>query len=198
MRTFRSLARLGALALLLLAAPRPVLAAQQVSGDWSVHERPGPPARLALRLDTDDADFSSDRYAPADLGLSLHELDAPGHHVTFTINRDAGRFACDGWVGGGSGAGTFTFTPNPGYLDALRQRGLAPPSDERLFSAASLDLSLAYVDAMRAALPAVDFHDLITLRAMRIDTDYIRLAEAHGFHNLSAAELIRARALRIF
>ena len=52
-------------------------------------------------------------------GLSAN----PNGKVSFRLVREAGTIQCDGEFVNGRGSGTFTFTPNSGFVDAMRSRG---------------------------------------------------------------------------
>src|SRR5207248_8365231 len=43
--------------------------------------------------------------------------------VSFRLVREAGTVECEGSFTGGRGSGTFRFTPNQSYIDAMRSRG---------------------------------------------------------------------------
>lgn len=143
--------------------------ADPITGEWTVHGVAGAVDRLTLEVDA-----SNDRMSTSSATQAVPDLDGPGHHVTFTIARDAGRFVCEGWGENGRGAGTFTFAPNPDYAGELRRRGLTFSSDEKLLDAAMLDLSLAYLDTMHATYPQADFKKLIEMRAVGVDPAYVR------------------------
>lgn len=45
--------------------------------------------------------------------------------------------------------------------------------------------------------PNLDVRQLVELRALRIDADYVRKVAAHGFHNLSVQKLVQVKAMDV-
>jgi hypothetical protein len=159
----------------LLLSAAPCLAASGMTGEWSVHRTGSTSSRVEVNLRSDepagrrgtwDGSFGVDL---ARLGLSATDLDSGGHHVQFTLERAAGWFACDGWAGNGKGAGVFTFVPSATFLDGLRARGLGEPSPRKVLVAATVDLTLDYIDEISAAgFPHLPLDRLIGFRALDI------------------------------
>ena len=82
-------------------------------------------------------------------GLSRGQMQSG--KVSFSLVREAGTIQCDGQFVDGRGSGTFTFTPNSSFIDAMRSRGFdftkaaskrgdSDPGD-RLFAAAALNVT---------------------------------------------------------
>jgi hypothetical protein len=191
-------ATIAAVFLLAMAAAGslPVRAQAALSGDWSLHEETGTPARIQVRFDTDQDSMSTSHIALADLGLPQQELDAPGHHATFAMTRDAGRILCDGWVGGGRGAGSFTFVPSATYQAELQRRGFAPLPPREQLSAAMLDLSLAFIDGIRETYPQIEFSKLIAFRALGVDAAYIKVMQGR-LGPIDAEQMTSLRAVGV-
>ncbi len=61
------------------------------------------------------------------------------------MQRDAGSFVCEGTFRHGGGGGTFTFSPSPEYVSALRALGYNGLDTERLFELAVHNVSRAYI-----------------------------------------------------
>src|SRR5262249_49482942 len=79
-------------------------------------------------------------------GLNRAQMDsANGTTAQFSIARDAGTLACEGYFKRGNGAGTFTFSPSPGFAAEMRKLGYSVETTEMFFSMAAHDVSLAYV-----------------------------------------------------
>jgi hypothetical protein len=57
-------------------------------------------------------------------GLSATDAGSPARtNVNFSLVREAGTIACEGYFQAGSGAGLWTFTPNPAFTSSMRSRG---------------------------------------------------------------------------
>lgn len=170
---------------------------QPATGDWIIRER-ADSTLIDLRFDYGEHNgFESHRVAAADVGLPRNELDSPGEHVTFTIVRDAGRLACEGWAGHGHGSGTFTFIANASYAVELGKRGITLGNPDRdILEAAIADLSFAYIDTIRGFYPHAEFLKLIELRAVGVDPDYVRTMEAR-FPGVDLQTMVSLRAVGV-
>lgn len=204
--------------------------AADFTGTWAVS-----PAAAAGKIYFDmtiddssghDHSRSGSDFTPSSIGLTQQQLSGAGHRVSFTIARDAGSFACDGWVANGRGGGTVTFAPSEDFVKKMNAKGY-DPTDDQVVSAAMVDVTNAFVDglasagvekptfrdliAMRALnidpqyvsdLHSVNVnvtapHDLIELRALKVDAAYVKAIAASGYPNLSSQQLVQLRALQI-
>jgi hypothetical protein len=128
--------------------------------------------------------------------------------VSFQISREAGTIQFDGEFAGGKGSGTFLFTPNGAFIDAMRSRGFdfAKPSDksendslnDRLFSAAALNVTTALADDLLSAnFGKLDVDDLFKAAIFNIDGKFMSEMKATGFPDLGMEELVKARIFKI-
>ena len=191
---------LAALVLLVQFALFSAAGAENLAGTWSIAElRDG---RIRLTLETGDSTTRSH-------GVDSHDIDAralglsaalaakvPGP-VSFSLARDAGSFACAGVAGNGKGRGTFSFAPSDAFVAALRERGYPPFSLEQLLHAAMADVTIDFVDGLRAAgFGRVSYEKLIPLRALGVDRAYAR-SMRDVFPDIGAETLIPLRALGV-
>jgi len=100
-------------AALLLASSWPgnARAASTLNGTWSILTRYGE-VRLEMQW-SDGRGSSNSSVHGADvnaLGIA-GALASSGEHVHFSLHREAGDFAMDGWVGNAQGGGTYAFAP---------------------------------------------------------------------------------------
>lgn len=183
----------------------PILAAavtlSVATGSWSISTAGG-----HVRLQTAWSDASGDhsnsegRDVDADkLGIAA-PLASNGSHVRFGVHREAGDFVFEGWVARGSGGGSYTFTPSAAFFDDLSKRGFTVDADNPMgkeLSAASVDLTLAYVDDLQRAGIELDFRELITFRALGIDGTYIRDLASVGFSHMEAREYVAFKSIGV-
>ena len=129
------------------------------------------------------------------LGLSRTQMDSPeGLMVRFQMVRDAGTLACEGYFKHGNGAGTFTFTSDPGFSAEMRQLGYMGLNPEMLFSMAAHDVSLEYVRSLRSLKAAPTSADeLISMRIHGVSIEYIQELQSLGYRGLKADELVNMR-----
>lgn len=191
------------LALIVPAIGGVASASSAVTGTWSL-EPSATPGAVHFSIRTEDADgeshvSSSFSTTLAELGLSDAQLRSPGIHVTFTLSREAGSIACDGWIANGKGGGPFTFTPNPAYASAMRSLGAGSLTPQNQLVGAVLDISTAYVRSMAAAgYPDLSFANLTAFRALKIDAAYARaMRGAFGSNGLPASQLTPLKALDV-
>jgi hypothetical protein len=71
------------------------------------------------------------------------------HDVTFTIARDAGRFAGEGYLEDGEGAGVLKFTPDPAFVRRMSDVGFGGIDDDEQFAMALHDVSLDFARQMK-------------------------------------------------
>ncbi|MBV8721875.1 MAG: hypothetical protein JO277_06980 [Candidatus Eremiobacteraeota bacterium] len=170
-----------------------------LNGSWALSPSSVPgDVHLELRIDDAEHHGSSSRdVAPSSLGLTPAQLEN-GRHVTFSIVRDAGTFACDGWLAQGRGGGSMTFAPSAAFERAMNERDYDVTAQQQA-TAAMLDLSIAYVDAMASAgYPHLSFDKLVAFRALGIDDAYVRsLRSFFGSAEIDADQTISLRALRV-
>jgi len=169
-----------------------------INGTWSLSTGANH-VQLELRWSNGNgsrSDSTQHDVNAGDLGIA-NALSSNGQHVQFTIHREAGDYAMDGWVGNGKGGGTYEFTPNDTFFADLRKRGFDVPSPEKQITCADLDITRKYVDELAGLGYKLDLDDLITFRALRIDRAYVQGLRSQGIANLDQREVVDFKALDI-
>lgn len=202
------------LAFIFLAAGANVVFAQTVqTGEWKATVKVEEPDKIHLSLDrrTENGgrNQSGATYDFSDLqGLSRQQA-VNGGAVRFSLVREAGTIECEGSFRNGKGSGTFRFTGNPSFLAAMKSRGFdfeknSSPSgegrdvEERLFSAAMLNVTTALADDLLSAdFGKLGVDDLFKAAIFKIDSKFMREMKASGFPNLGMEELVKARIFKI-
>ena len=141
-------------------------------------------------------------------GLSREQAQAGGP-VRFSLVREAGTIDCEGSFQNGRGNGTFRFTPNAGFVAAMKGRGFDFEKEskhargdreveDRLFAATTLNVTTALADDLvSAGFGNLDVDDLFKAAIFKIDSRFMREMKATGFPNLGMEELVKARIFRI-
>ena len=114
--------------------------------------------------------------------LRAAEIMSSGGPVSFRLRRDAGTFTFDGSFVNGRGTGSYAFTPDPAYVEALAQRGIAPPTPGQQYSLGRHEVELTYIDELIAqgyARPSIDA--LVTAGMSGADLRYLRAMGALGY-----------------
>jgi hypothetical protein len=133
---------------------------------------------------------------------------AQNGRVSFSLAREAGTIECEGEFTNGKGAGTFRFSPNKSYVDAMRSRGFdfEKPSkhghgdepENRLFAAATINVTTALADDLLSAnFGKLDVDDLFKAAIFKVDSKFMREMKDSGFPNLGMEELVKARIFKI-
>ena len=147
-------------------------------------------------------------YAYTELqGLTRQQALADGP-VRFSIVREAGTIECEGSFQNGRGSGTFRFTPNPGFVSAMKSRGFdfeKEPTwgddrerENRLFAAATLNVTTALADDLLSAdLGKLEVEDLFKAAIFKVDSKFMREMKESGFPGLGMEELVKARIFKI-
>ncbi len=187
-----------------------IVAQSEVTGEWkaSTKEKSTDKIHISFERKTDRGGKNQhgSSYLFSDLqGLSREQ--AQNGRVSFSLVREAGTIACEGSFTDGKGSGTFRFVPNRAFVDGMRNRGFdfeKQDSDrdnspeERLFMAATLNVTTALADDLRSAnFPNLDVGDLFKAAIFKIDGKFMSEMAATGFPNLTMEDLVKARIFKI-
>lgn len=127
-------------------------------------------------------------------GLTAAQLTGAGGPVQFRLRRDAGTFTFDGVLRNGVGAGTFSFTPDPGFPAELTKRGFARPTASEQYQLARHDVGFAFVDELnRQGYAKPDTSELVRAGQHGVQATYLREMGALGYRLGSLAPLITLR-----
>lgn len=208
---FRALSGLVTAFIFITIGSYAIAAQSPVTGtcEASIKERSPDKIQLSFeRRSEHSKNQNSSSYSFSEIqGLSREQ--AINGRTTFRLVRDAGTIECDATFVNGKGTGVFTFTPNRGYVDAMRSRGFdfeRPSKDDdhsgsvedRLFTAAMLNVSIALADDLRSAnFPNLEVGDLFKAAIFKIDGRFMSEMKATGFPNLGMEELVKARIFKI-
>jgi hypothetical protein len=141
-------------------------------------------------------------------GLTREQAQGSGP-VRFALVREAGRVELEGSFQNGRGSGTYTFTPNGGFLGAMKSRGFdfenismrdgdrGQPED-KLFAAAMLNVTTALADDLLSAdFGKLEVEDLFKAAIFKVDSKFMREMKESGFPGLRMEELVKARIFKI-
>jgi hypothetical protein len=199
-------------AALLCAASKSARAQEPFVGEWAIEfGRGSDDVRLTLYSHSGvSGNGSSSLILPSSKlqGLSAGRPSAERTRVVFSLTREAGTFAFEGYVEGGRGAGRWRLTPDPNFVAEMRRLGYDNFYDHQLLVAAIYDLNKGYVAGLRDAgyerVPLVkevrslgvrglSLDKLISMRMFSITPAFVRELAAQGYEHLSADELIGVR-----
>ena len=140
-------------------------------------------------------------------GLTREQAQGSGP-VRFALVREAGRIDLEGSFQSGRGSGTFTFTPDRGFVSAMKGRGFDfekeeswhehGESEDRVFAAAMLNVTTALADDLLSAdFGQLDVDDLFKAAIFHVNSKFMREMKASGFPGLRMEELVKARIFKI-
>jgi len=223
---------ISSLAFIIIVVGSYVIVAQTTAtGDWKAEYKAEKEGKIYLsferRSEKGGKNQMGSNYALTDLqGLTNAQLSASDTPVKFSLVREAGTIECEGKFSNGKGAGTFRFTSNPQFVSAMQSRGFSLP-DEKLFAAATLNLTTAFVDDLKSAgfdnletedlfkavifkitpqfmrematvgFPNLDMEDLVKARIFKIDADYVGQVRAMGFENENMEAMVKLRIFKV-
>lgn len=225
-----------ALALFVLAAgTRAALAQETLTGTWTGSiggEKFGPKVGRKFEK-ADENDWQKEGAKSDGLHLSLERRTARGGRsqmgqtydfselqgitreqaqgtgpVRFALVREAGRVELEGSFQAGKGSGTFTFTPDRGFVSAMKGRGFDfekkeswnehGESEDRVFAAAMLNVTTALADDLLSAdFGKLEVDDLFKAAIFKVDSRFMREMKASGFPGMGMEELVKARIFKI-
>ena len=128
--------------------------------------------------------------------------------VQFAKRAEAGTLSFEGAFRNGKGAGHFTFSPNPAFLDTVRGMGIDVEKprkpgrrvrdlDEQLFALAVHDVSTAFIRSMIAEGYRVSLEEYLEMRIFNVTPEYIREMRSLGFKDISKDELVASKIHRV-
>jgi hypothetical protein len=203
-RFFIGMALITSLALLIWIAGAKVTAQSTTSGEWTAHLS-SQDTKLQLNLERRNGKSGRQQmgqsYEFSEFQGLTREQALNGGPVSFSIVREAGRIDMEGTFQNGKGSGTFRFTPNPGFVSAMKSRGFDfddRDSEDRLFSATALNITTALADDLNSAgFGKLQTEDLFKAAIFKINSQFMREMKASGFPNLGMEELVKARIFKI-
>jgi hypothetical protein len=215
----RSLGSL-AIAFIIIVIGKYVIVAQDVvTGEWKTetwnekHDKEGKQVRSSSdgkihlsfqRTTANGRNSHGSSFTLEELGLTAAQVQ--NGRVSFRLVREAGTIDAEGNFVAGNGSGTFRFTPNRTFIDAMRSRGFdferagkhGDTGSEKLLSAAFVNVTVALADDLNAAnFGKLDVDDLFKAAIFKIDGKFMAEMKATGFPDLQMEDLVKARIFKI-
>lgn len=196
---------------IIIVIGRVVIVAQApITGTWTANARDEKDGKINLNLERRSPNGSGHNQMGKSYDYSeLQGLSANSNgKVSFRLVREAGNIDFQGEFVNGRGTGTFTYTPNSGFFDAMRSRGFdfskgtSKRGDEdvsdKMFAAAALNVTTALADDLLAAnFGKLDVDDLFKAAIFNIDGKFMAEMKSTGFPNLGMEDLVKARIFKI-
>ena len=209
-RFFIAMALITSLVLLAWIAGANAVAQSTTTGEWTANVgKDDKKIHLSLerRTHKNSRNQMGQSYEFSELQGLSREQAVNGGPVSFSLVREAGRIDCEGTFQNGKGSGTFKFTPNAGFVSAMKSRGYdfeqtSDDSDrdreDRVFAATVLNITTALADDLASAdFGKLGVEDLFKAAIFKVNSTFMREMKASGFPNLGMEELVKARIFKI-
>jgi hypothetical protein len=191
----------SSLALIIFVFGSYVIVAQTAfTGTWTAKTKTDNPDKIYLSFSRESSkggrnQHSSD-FSYSDLQGLTRDQAANGK-VNFRMAREAGTIECEGTFTDGRGSGTFRFTANQAFIDAMQSRGYNF-KDEQLFAATTLNVTTAVADDLKSAnFGPLGVEDLFKAVIFKVTPQFMAEMKATGFPNMGMEELVKARIFKI-
>jgi hypothetical protein len=172
---------------------------QAQEGEWTI-TRSQAPGKLHLSLQsTANGQWQNSSYDWNENDIRGLNLGRPAKHdVQFTIAREAGTLAAEGFARNGDAIGLYTFQPNPQYIPQMQSLGFSGIGEDELIAFALHDVSFAYAKEIKAlGLPGLDASKLLSCRIFDVNTVFVNELRALGLNALDADKLIAFRIQKV-
>jgi hypothetical protein len=191
----------SSLALIIFVFGSYVIVAQTAfTGTWTAKTKTDQPDKIYLSFSRESSKGGRNQHSSDFLYSDLQGLtrdQAANGKVSFRMAREAGTIECEGTFTDGRGTGTFRFTANQGFIDAMQSRGFTF-RDDQLFGAVTINVTTAAADDLKnAGLGPVDTDDLFKVVIFKVTPQFISEMKATGFPNLELEDLVKARIFKI-
>lgn len=188
-----------------------IVAQATTNGIWKANSKSEDSGKIHLsferRTEKGGRNQMGQSFELADLqGLSREQATGSGT-VNFRLVREAGVIDCEGNFQNGKGTGTFRFTPNPQFVAAMKSRGFdfekssssdKNHSEDQLFAAATLNLTIAFTDDLLSAnFGKLETDDFFKAVIFKVTPQFASEMKASGFPNLGMEDLVKARIFKI-
>ena len=179
--------------------------AAELRGSWTAEVNESDPSKIHLQISRRNS--NNGRTVPLSTlsGLSSAQINsATQQQVNFVQRGEAGAIVFEGTFKQGLGAGQFTFTPNPAFLDNVRalgvstepggkHRGRQRDLDERLLHYTMNDLSTAFIRSMQAEGYDVSLDEYFSFRIFGVNPQLVRDLAALGYRDIEAGDLVASQ-----
>lgn len=195
-------------ATILLMAIAASASAAEIRGAWTADASAKEDGKAYFQFNRKGSNNGRTMQLASFRGLSTAQVRSASQvPVTFTLPAEAGTVTLEGTFKQGFGAGQFTFSPNPAFLDTVRAMGVSVESekrrgrerdqDARLLQLALSDVSTAFIQSMRTAGYDVSLDKYLAFRIFNITPAYVRELNDLGYRDLDSDEITSFRIHKV-
>ncbi|HEU4520703.1 MAG TPA: hypothetical protein VFT12_01800 [Thermoanaerobaculia bacterium] len=184
-------------------------AAAQIRGAWTAEVNESDPSKFHLQISRRNNNSGRTMRVSSFAGLSAAQMRSTTQvPANFALRSEAGAIDFEGTFKEGYGAGQFTFTPNPSFLDNVRSLGVSVEPggkhrgrernlDERLLHYTINDVTTAFIRSMQAEGYNVSLDEYLSFRIFRVDPQLVRDLASLGYRNIDADDLVSSQIHRV-
>src|SRR5918911_488702 len=139
-------------------------------------------------------------------GITREQAQGTGP-VRFALVREAGRVDLEGSFQNGRGSGTYTFTPDRGFVSAMKGRGFDCEMKEsgfpglrmeELVKARIFKIDADFVrEAARLGFDKEPFESLVKMRIFKVTPEFVAEVRGEGLNDLAVEDLVKMRIFKI-
>ena len=133
-------------------------------------------------------------------GITAQDLEREGAAIDARMKADAGEMRCTGTVHDAALRGTWSFTPDPAFIKKMEAMGFDSDAQtpDRLQTYAMLDITTDWVKQMKdAGVAELNAHNIVSLKALKIDPAYVKGMADAGYPELRAQKLTSMKAVGV-
>ena len=131
-------------------------------------------------------------------GVTAQDLEHEGAAVDARMKAEAGEMRCVGTVHEAALRGTYSFTPDDGFVKRMEAMGFDDQTPERLQGYAMLDVTTGWVKEMKdAGVTEMTAQNLMGLKALKVGPVYVKGMAAAGYPELRAHQLTSMKAVGV-
>jgi hypothetical protein len=131
-------------------------------------------------------------------GITPLDLEREGATVDARMKAESGEMRCAGTVHKAALRGTYSFTPDEGFVKRMEAMGFADLTPDRLEGYAMLDVTTEWVQEMKdAGVTEMTAQKLMGLKALKVDAAYVKGMAAAGYPELRANKLTSMKAVGV-
>ena len=131
-------------------------------------------------------------------GIAPQDLEHEGASVDGRMKAEAGEMRCVGTVHDAAMRGSYSFTPDEGFLKRMASMGFTDVTPDRLEGYVMLDITTEWVKQIKdAGVKEMTAQQLMGLRALKVDAAYVKAMAAAGYPELQASQLTSMKAVGV-
>jgi hypothetical protein len=124
-------------------------------------------------------------------GLTWEDFTHNGARINAELNAEAGKLHCAGEIRDSTLYGEFSFSPDPIFVERMRQMGFTGLTSRNLEVYAIFRIETSWIKSLETAgVQGITKDNIVVLHIFHVDSDYVQSLAGLGYPTSSAEELI--------